>query len=127
LTKPKFLITTKVCDGCAHAGHLLHIVKDVVVVFRETFSIHPSIRPVIHPWMASYREKNPNRNKLPPPPPLHMCRCLGKACPAPGGGTPKILISISSSISCSSGIWGIFAISGLLPWLAICCYLKGHK
>jgi hypothetical protein len=32
----------------------LHIVKDVVVVFSEAFSIHPSIRPVSHPWMASY-------------------------------------------------------------------------
>jgi hypothetical protein len=30
---------------------LLHILKDVVVVFREAF--HPSVRPVIHPWMAS--------------------------------------------------------------------------
>jgi hypothetical protein len=26
-----------------------------------------------------------------------MCRCLGKACLAPGGGTPKILISISAT------------------------------
>jgi hypothetical protein len=24
---------------------------------------HPSIRPIIHPWMASYREENPGRNK----------------------------------------------------------------
>ncbi len=23
--------------------------------------------------------------------------------------------------------WGIFAISSLLPWSAICCYLKSHK
>jgi hypothetical protein len=37
----------------------LHIVKDVVVIFRAAFSI----RPVIHPWMASYREENPDRNK----------------------------------------------------------------
>jgi hypothetical protein len=26
---------------------------------REAFSIHP----VIHPWMASYREENPGRSK----------------------------------------------------------------
>ena len=26
-----------------------------------------------------------------------MCHCLGKACPAQGGGTPKILISISAT------------------------------
>jgi len=36
---------------------------------------------------------------LTPPRPLllRMCRCLGKACPAQGGGTPKILISISAT------------------------------
>ncbi len=39
----------------------LHIVKDVVDEMK--FSIHPSICPVIHPWMASYREENPGRNK----------------------------------------------------------------
>jgi hypothetical protein len=26
-----------------------------------------------------------------------MCPCLGKACPAPRGATPKILISISAT------------------------------
>jgi hypothetical protein len=26
-----------------------------------------------------------------------MCSCLGKACPAPRGGAPKILISISAT------------------------------
>ncbi len=31
------------------------LVKDIVVIFYEAFSIHP--------WMASYREENPNRNK----------------------------------------------------------------
>jgi hypothetical protein len=25
------------------------------------------------------------------------------------------------------GIWGIFAVSGLLPWSAVCCYFTGHK
>jgi len=49
---------------------------------------------------------------------------------------------VSLSISYSSGIcddnqqesrsnteqcWGIFAITGLLPWLVVCCYLTGHK
>jgi hypothetical protein len=43
---------------------------------------HPSIRPIIHPWMASSREENPDRNKYHTPPPP-MCCCLGKACPAP--------------------------------------------
>jgi hypothetical protein len=37
---------------------LLHIVKGVVVV-----KLFPSIRRFIHPWMASYREENPGRNK----------------------------------------------------------------
>jgi hypothetical protein len=46
--------------------HSLHIVKDVMVVFREAFSHdpsihpHPSVRPIIRPWMASYRGKNPS-------------------------------------------------------------------
>jgi hypothetical protein len=37
---------------------LLHIVKDVVVM-----KLFPSIRLVIHPWMASYREENPGINE----------------------------------------------------------------
>jgi hypothetical protein len=43
---------------CGSKAVLLHIVKDVVVV-----KLFPSIRPVIHPWMASYREEIPGRNK----------------------------------------------------------------
>jgi hypothetical protein len=44
----------------------------------------PSIRPVIHPWMASYRKKTlPEINN---PRPLCMCSCLGKAYLAPGEG-----------------------------------------
>jgi hypothetical protein len=43
--------------------HVSFIIKDVVVVFREAFSIHPSIRPIIHPWMASYKEENTGKNK----------------------------------------------------------------
>jgi hypothetical protein len=39
------------------------IMKDVVIVFRETFFIHPIICLAIHPWMASYKEENPDRNK----------------------------------------------------------------
>jgi hypothetical protein len=34
---------------------LLNIVKDVVIVLHEAFSIHP--------WMKSYREENPDINK----------------------------------------------------------------
>jgi hypothetical protein len=30
---------------------ILHIVKEVVVVFHEAFSIHPSIHPSCHPSM----------------------------------------------------------------------------
>jgi hypothetical protein len=62
--------------------------------FSWSFSRDPSICPVIHPWMASYKEENPSKKKYPPP--LHMCCCLEKACPSPGGGTPKILILIST-------------------------------
>jgi hypothetical protein len=35
----------------------LHILKDVVDEMKL------SIHPVIHPWMASYKEENPGRNK----------------------------------------------------------------
>jgi hypothetical protein len=49
----------QLCCRCVSSS--LRVLKDVVVVFREAF--HPSIRPVIHPWMASYREKNSGRNK----------------------------------------------------------------
>ncbi len=41
----------------------LHIVKGVVVIFREVFSIRLIIHPVIHPWMASYKEENLGINK----------------------------------------------------------------
>jgi len=54
-------------------------------------SIHLSITPSIHVWHHIEKKTLAEINKLPP---LRMCRYLGKACPAPGGGTPKILISI---------------------------------
>jgi hypothetical protein len=81
---------------------MLEIVKDVVVVFREAF--HPSICPVIHPWMTSY----PGRNKYNNPPPVSLSR---KGMPGPRGGTPKILISILATN----------------PWSAVCCYLTDYK
>jgi hypothetical protein len=103
----------------------LHIVKDVVVVFGEAFSIHPSIPSSIHGWHHTGKKTLTEINT-----PLSVHVSLSrKGIPGPkgGGGTPKILISISSSISCLSGIWGIFAVSGLLPWSAVCCYFTGHK
>ncbi len=86
--------------------------------------LFPSIRPVIHPWMAScdpsihgwYHVTHPSvpssihgchhtgkktLAEINHRPPLRMCRSLGKACPAP--------------------------VSGLLPWSAVFCYLTGHK
>ncbi len=102
---------------------LLHIVKDVVVLFREAFSIHPSVPSSIHGWHHTGKKTLTEINY----PLLHMCRFLEKACPAQGGHPQDFHISTSSSISCSSGIWGIFVISGLLPWSAACCYLTGHK
>jgi hypothetical protein len=41
---------------------LLHIVKDIMVVFSEAFFIHPSIHSSRHPSMDG-REENPDRNK----------------------------------------------------------------
>jgi hypothetical protein len=48
--------------------YILHIVKDIVVIFREAFS---SRDPSIHPWMASYREENHGRTNIPP-----LCACV---------------------------------------------------
>jgi hypothetical protein len=61
----------------------LHTVKDVVVVKFFPFihpSHHPSIRSVIHPWMASYREENPAEINNPPLP-VSLSR---KGMPGPG-------------------------------------------
>jgi hypothetical protein len=72
-----------------------------MVVFCEVFSshdlsIHPSIRlsvpSSIYGWHHTRKKTLVEINN--PLPPLRMCCCLRKACPAPGGGTPKILISI---------------------------------
>ncbi len=65
---------------------------------REAF-FHPSVPSSIHGWHHTGKKTLAEINT--PPPPLRMCRCLGKACPAP--------------------------VSGLLPWSAVCCYLTGHK
>jgi hypothetical protein len=63
------LVAICLLTWCLRCGRLLianhrdplHILKDVVVVFREAFFImwlvHPSILLIIHPWMASYRKK----------------------------------------------------------------------
>ncbi len=88
----------------------LHIVKDVMVIFRETF--HPSICPIIHPWRTPYREENLAEINTPPPF-WHICRCLGKAQ--------------GFRYQYQQQTQHIFAISGLFPWSAVCCYLTGHK
>ncbi len=49
-----------------------------------------------------------------------MCCCLGKACPAPGRGTPKILISILPTNPTY-----ICRFRSLL--MVSCCYLTSHK
>ncbi len=61
--------------------------------------IHPSVPSSIHGWHHTGKKTLAEINN-PPPPPLHMCQCLGKACLAP--------------------------VSDLLPWSAVCCYLTGH-
>jgi hypothetical protein len=59
----------------------LHIVMDVMVVFHEAFpSIHPSLRLIIHPWMASYKEENPGKKKNPPSAHMSLSR---KGMPSP--------------------------------------------
>jgi hypothetical protein len=64
---------------------LLHIVKDVVVIFHEVFSHDRSI----HPWMASHKEKNHGKNE-PPPPPLSTHVLLSrKGMLGPRGAPPR--------------------------------------
>jgi hypothetical protein len=60
-----------------------------MVVFREAFFIHPFVSSSNHGWHHTGKKTLIEINN---PPPLRMCGCLGKACPALGGGTPKILI-----------------------------------
>jgi hypothetical protein len=60
---PHKMVVRKECIFSLFKCMELHIVKDVMVVFREAF--HPSIRLVIHPWMASYRERNIAKKKTP--------------------------------------------------------------
>jgi hypothetical protein len=38
-------------DGIIQGRKPWHIVKDVMVIFGEAFSIHPSVRPSCHPSM----------------------------------------------------------------------------
>jgi hypothetical protein len=73
------------------------MMKDVVVVFREAFSsdpsIHPSVLSSIHGWHHTRKKTLAEINKPPPFAHVSMSR---KGMPGPrGGGTPKILISIS--------------------------------
>jgi hypothetical protein len=104
----------------------LHIVKDVVVVFREAFSHDPSIHP--------YKEENPSTNKYPPPPPppsAHVSLSR-KGMLGPKGGTPICNDNQQESRSDIEQCWGIFAVFDFLPWSAVCCYLTccyltGHK
>jgi hypothetical protein len=83
---------------------------------------HPSVSSSIHGWHHSGKKTLAEINNS-----AHVS-LFKKGMHGPGGGHPQDFdISISSSISCSSGIWGIFVVSGLLPWSAVCCYLTGHK
>jgi hypothetical protein len=66
-----------------HISMVLHIVKDVVVVFSEAF--HPSISSFIHGWHHTRKKTLAEINN----PPLRICRCLRKACPARRGGHPQ--------------------------------------
>jgi hypothetical protein len=54
--------------------------------------IHPFVSSFIHGWHHTWKKTLAEINN---PPPFRMCCSLGKAWSALGGGTPKILISIS--------------------------------
>jgi hypothetical protein len=70
---------------------LLHIVKDVVVVFREAFSrdlsIHPFVSTSIHGWHHTGKKTLTEiNNPPPPPPPPHAIPFLDIDTCAWGGG-----------------------------------------
>jgi hypothetical protein len=51
-----------------YTENTLHIVKDVVVIFREAFSIHPSIQSSIHGWHHIGKKTLVEINNPSPPP-----------------------------------------------------------
>ncbi len=65
---------------------ILHIVKDVVDEMK--LSIHPFVLSSIHGWHHTW--KKTLVQIINNPPPLRMCRYLGKTCPGPGGSDINI-------------------------------------
>jgi hypothetical protein len=94
-------------------------------------SIHPSHHPFvsssIHVWHHKEKKTLTEINNPPPPPSAHVSLSR-KGMLSPRGGTPKILIyQYHHQFPVQVAFGGIFAISGLLPWSAVCCYLTDHK
>jgi hypothetical protein len=89
-----------------------------MVVFCEAFSIHPSVLSSIHGWHHTGKKTLTEINK--PPSSAHVSLSM-KGMLGLGGHPQDFDINTVVNFSCSSGIWGIFAVSGLLPWSAVCC------
>jgi hypothetical protein len=97
--------------------YILHIVKDVVVIFSEAFSscdsfIHPFVSSSIHGW--HHRGKKTLAEINNPTPSAHVLLSR-KGMSSPMGGTPKILISISAAISQVTSSANIKIFSGQGP------------
>ncbi len=131
----------------------LHIVKDIMVVFREVFFIHPSSVPSsIHGQHHIVKKTLVEINN--PPLSAHVLlsrkgvlslRVLSRdwvSVSLKRKSSERTMLTYVCSYSCSSGIcddnqqesrldieqrWGIFVVSNLLSWSTICCYLIGHK
>jgi hypothetical protein len=95
-----------------------------VIVFTEAFSIHPSVLSFIHGWHHTGKKTLTEINN-PLPPPLRMCRCLGKACPGPGrGGHPQDFdINIVLNFLFK---WHLGYICGLWSFTMVSCMLLSH-
>jgi hypothetical protein len=71
----------------------LHIVKDIVVLFREVLSCDPSIHPSIHPYVPSsihgwHHTWKKTLAKINNPPSAHVL-LFRKSMPSPRGGHPQ--------------------------------------
>jgi hypothetical protein len=100
----------------------LHIVKDVMVVFREAFFIHPSICPIIHPRRASYKKKTlAEINNLPPSAHVSLSR---KGMPGLGGHPQNFDINIVVNFLFK---WHLGYICCLRSFTMVSCMLLSHR
>ncbi len=100
---------------------LLHIVKDVVVDFREAFSIHPSVPSSIHGWHHIGKKTLTEINN--PTPSAHVSQSR-KGMSGPRGGHPQdfdINIVVNFWFE-----WHLGYICRLRSFTTVSCMLLSH-